>query len=81
MADIKKFTPVLRPQQSVKLQIPHTPEGREFVERLKALLGTKELPFVQTCPPTKQPTVGASEDSGSTTYSLDIRMEQEGWPP
>ena len=75
-----KFTPTLRSNQGLKLQIPNTPEGREFYEKLKELLGGKELPFVQSCP---TPINGAeiASGTGSTTYALDIRLEQEGWPP
>ena len=77
-----KFTPTLKSDQGVKLQIPHTPEGREFVEKLKALLGGKELPFVQSCPtPVDLAGTGKSSGTGSTTYALDLRLEQEGWPP
>ena len=75
-----KFTPTLKSNQGVTLQIPSTPEGREFLEKLKELLGGKELPFVQSCPTPIGRAATASE-AGSTTYALDIRLEQEGWPP
>jgi hypothetical protein len=79
----KKFTPTLKPQEGLKLQIPYTPEGREFLDKLKALLGGKELPFVRTCPPTPISTssgVAKSEAVSLTSHALDLRLEQEGWP-
>ncbi len=78
-----KFTPTLKPQEGLKLQIPYTPEGREFLEQLKTLLGGKELPFAKTCPPTPIHTSGVAAPAASvaaTSYSLDLRLEQEGWP-
>lgn len=77
-----KFTPTLKSNEGVKLQIPHTPEGREFLAKLKELLGGKDLPFVQSCPtPIDRTASATSSGTGSTTYALEIRLEQEGWPP
>jgi hypothetical protein len=78
-----KFTPTLKPQEGLKLQIPYTPEGKQFLEQLKTLLGGKELPFARTCPPTpivKSDAVAAPASEAATSYSLDLRLEQEGWP-
>lgn len=77
----KKYVPTLKQQPGLKLTIKNTQEGREFLEKLKSLLGTKELPFIQTCPPTNKAQVTEGGDGGSTTYSLDLRLEQEGFPP
>jgi hypothetical protein len=71
VSDTKKYTPTITSQQALKLSIPHTPEGKEFLEKLQSLLGVKELPFTQTCPP-------AGEGKGKKT--LELHMDQEGWP-
>lgn len=79
-----KFKPTVRSEKEFKVQVPNTPEGREFLEKLKQLLSVDELPFTQSCPPTPQrkpQAEPAHAKSGSTTYALDIRLEQEGWPP
>lgn len=81
----RKFKPTVDSQKQLKVQVPHTPEGREFLEKLKDLLSVEHLPFAQSCPPTehqrKAEGTMALSSSGSTTYALDIRLEQEGWPP
>lgn len=80
----RKFKPTVESQKQLKVQVPNTPEGRHFLEKLKELLSVEELPFAQSCPaePQHRPHEAVPHTtSGSTTYALDIRLEQEGWPP
>ncbi len=81
--------PTVKPDTGLKVKVPSTPEGREFLEKLKQLLAVEELPFEKVCssgqehPKTQlEGNQSAPSDiSGSTTYTLDLRLEQEGWAP
>lgn len=84
--------PTVTPDTGLKIKVPSTPEGKEFLNRLKELLAVEELPFQKICGPgPATPDAGAthaealrsapSGGSGSTTYALDLRLEQEGWAP
>ena len=88
----KPVRPTVTPDTGLKIKVPSTPEGKEFLNKLKQLLAVEELPFQKICgqgPAT--PPVGTthaealrsapSSGSGSTTYVLDLRLEQEGWAP
>lgn len=80
----RKFKPTVQSQKQLKVQVPNTPAGKEFLEKLKELLSVQDLPFAQSCPaePQRRPEGATPHTStGSTTYALDIRLEQEGWPP
>jgi len=76
-------SPTVVKQESLQVKIPHTEEGRLFLAKLHELLKTSDLPFKQVCPPTQSKSktdLKASEGDG-TTYALEMRLEQEGWPP
>ena len=76
-------SPTVVNQESLKVKIPHTDEGKLFLAKLQDLLRTTKLPFTRVCSPGQTPTgartTGSSADDGST-YALDMRLEQEGWP-
>ncbi len=67
------------------MKIPYTEEGKAFLAKLHELLKTSELPFKQVCPPTKSKSKSKTDlkasESGGTTYALEMRIEQEGFPP
>ncbi|GAA3757390.1 hypothetical protein [Terriglobus aquaticus] len=83
----KILSPTVQPDTGLKIKIPDTEEGRRFLEDLKQLLKVEDLPFQKVCSTAQRPTyldasaAPSSEASGSTTYSLDLRLEQEGWAP
>ncbi|WP_419806302.1 hypothetical protein [Terriglobus sp.] len=90
MSDNEKiFKPTVKSQPSLKVQVPNTPEGREFLEKLRQLLRIEELPFVQSCPSQHGHAIvaaamkpaAAGSSTGSTSYALDLRIEQEGFAP
>ena len=77
------------PDTGLKIKVPSTPEGKEFLEKLKQLLAVEELPFEKVCSSghgqqeshLEAHRAAPSTGSGSTTYALDLRLEQEGWAP
>jgi|GEM_PF-3686003 len=84
--------PTVVKQESLQVKIPHTEEGKLFLAKLHELLQTSDLPFKQVCSPIQTPVdpkgmaiaASAPKDSGKkggTTYALEMRLEQEGWPP
>jgi hypothetical protein len=89
----KILRPTVQPDTGLKIKIPDTEEGRRFLEDLKNLLKVEDLPFQKVCSSTPNPTYleasaespsdtsEATTRSGSATYSLDLRLEQEGWTP
>ena len=85
----RKIVPTVERQTGLKVQIPDTAEGREFLEKLKQLLKVEHLPFTVTCQGQERHATShiqaaaapATQSSGSTTYALDLRLEQEGWAP
>lgn len=85
-------SPTVVKQESLHVKIPHTEEGKAFLAKLHELLRTSELPFKQVCSPSQTPVdpksvaLAASAPKGAgkkggTTYALEMRLEQEGWPP
>ncbi len=74
------LSPTVVKQESLQVKIPHTKEGKAFLAQLQELLRTKELPFQKICSP-NQRAVDSGSGSGGTTYALELRLEQEGWPP
>lgn len=89
----KILAPTIQRETGLKIKVPDTEEGRRFLEDLKNLLKVEDLPFQKVCSSAPNPTYlearaespsdrsGSTDSSGSTTYSLDLRLEQEGWAP
>lgn len=79
-------SPTVVQQESLQVKIPHTEEGKLFLAKLHELLQTSQLPFKQICSPSQKAVApkgiaAKSTEAGGTTYALDMRLEQEGWPP
>jgi hypothetical protein len=68
-------------QECLEVKVPYTEEGRIFLAKLQELLRTKELPFKQICSPKQRAVDAKSSGNGGTTYALEMRIEQEGFPP
>jgi hypothetical protein len=68
-------------RESLEVKIPYTEEGKLFLAKLQELLRTKELPFQQICSPNQRAVDPKSSGTGGTTYALELRIEQEGFPP
>jgi len=77
---VRLLSPTVVKQESLQVKVPYTEEGRIFLAKLQELLQVKELPFQQTCSP-KQRATDSDSGSGGTTYALELRIEQEGYPP
>jgi len=73
--------PTVVKRESLEVKIPYTEEGKLFLTKLQELLRTKELPFKPVCPPNQTAVDPKSSGSGGTTYALELRIEQEGFPP
>ncbi len=75
------LSPTVVKQESLQVKIPYTEEGKVFLAKLQELLRTKELPFQRVCSPSQTTVDPKSAGSGGTTYALELRIEQEGFPP
>lgn len=76
------LSPTVVKQECLQVKVPYNEEGRVFLAKLQELLRTKELPFKQVCSPNQTASDSkCSEKSGGTTYALELRIEQEGYPP
>lgn len=75
------LSPTVVKRESLEVKVPYTEEGRIFLAKLQELLRTKELPFKQVCSPGQTAVGPKSSGSGGTTYALELRIEQEGYPP
>ena len=78
---LQKITPTVVQQESLQVKIPYTEEGKVFLAKLQELLGTRELPFKPVCSPRQTTTDCKDSGSGGSTYVLEMRIEQEGYPP
>ena len=80
------FHPDIATEHLLRVKIPHNEAGRKFIQDLETLLQTKNLPFYNICSQVRavaedgKPAPQESE-SGSSSYTLSLQMEQIGWPP